>query len=251
MEKLGDPAAATRLRRQSLEIFESLAAGFPLDSEYADGLGRSYLGNATDEFIHGKYDTALEWLTQSTTILERNAARVPPTAESRQSLAQAHAKRGACLYLLKRYAEAVPCFDRALALDKGEHRREWSRSRDMTIQAIRQLIMPAQVLARKGSHVQAAATALALARGPNAHPELDYNAACVYAICADKVKDKDVMARDDYAAEAIALLKHAQTGGLFNSQEMVGFLRTDKDLNPLREREDFKQLVSDVTGGRR
>ncbi len=251
MEGLGDPAAATRLRRQSLEIFESLAAGFPLDSEYADGLGRSYLGNATDEFIHGKYDTALEWLTQSTTILERNSARVPPTTEMRRSLAQAHAKRGACLYLLKRYAEAVPCFDRALVLDDGAHRREWTVRRQEAIQAIRQVIVPALALARKGSYVQAAALASALARGPNAHPELDYNVACVYAICADKVKDKDVMARDDYAAEAIAKLKHAQAGGLFDSQEMVRNLRTDKDLNPLREGADFKQLVSDVAGGRR
>ncbi len=145
----------------------------------------------------------------------------------------------------------MPCFDRALALDDGEHRREWTTRRKEAIQAIRQVIMPAQALARKGNHVQAAATASALARGPNAHPELDYNAACVYAICADKVKDKDAIAAAGYAAEAIALLKHARAGGLFDSQEMLGYLRTDKDLNPLRERADFKQLVSDVTGERR
>jgi len=247
-EELGDSATATRLRRRSLDIFERLAAGFPTHSDYKENLGTSYalMGNA--EFKHGKYDSGLEWLSRATTYLEPIVKDGPPAPGLRQQLAEAYAGRGGCLYGLRRYAEAIAALDRGLELDDGNVRVAARGLRTLAILSIRQESVPALTLARAGDHVKAAATALALVKGPNAHPEMDYNAACVYAICAGKVKDKDSAAADGYAAQAVALLRQGHAAGFFKDPAMLKQLQKDRDLDPLRERPDFKQVVADATG---
>jgi tetratricopeptide (TPR) repeat protein/tRNA A-37 threonylcarbamoyl transferase component Bud32 len=245
-EELSESATATQLRRRSLDTFEKLAAGFPTHSDYKENLGLSYAFHGNAEFQRGKYDTGLEWLTRATTYLDPILADERPSSGLRQRLAEAHAARGGCLYGLRRYVEAIAALDRALELDAGRVQITASSIRRLALLSIRQESVPALRLARAGDHVKASAAALALVKGPNAHPEMDYNAACVFAICADKVKVKDSVAADGYAGQAVQLLRHAHAAGFFKDPQQRKQLQKDPDLNPLRQRPDFQQLLHDV-----
>ncbi len=248
-EELGDPAAATRLRRRSLDIFEKLAAGFPTHSDYKENLGLSYafMGNA--EFKRGKYDTGLEWTSRAAAYLEPIVKNTPKSPGLRQQLAETYSVRGGCLFGLKRYAEAIQSLDRAVELDNGSLREHVTGLRRVAILQLQQLSVPALRLARAGNHVRAAAAAAALVTGPNAHPEMDYNGACVYAICAAKVKGSDSIAAEGYALQAMGLLQKANTSGFFKDPKQLKQLQKDRDLDVLRDRPDFKQLLDEVTGG--
>jgi len=76
-----------------------------------------------------------------------------------------------------------------------------------------------------------------------------YNGACAYCYCAAAVKRDaklDPGARDKLAARyrdrAMSLLGDAEKRGFFKEAASVSGLRQDHDLDPLRQREDFKQL---------
>jgi len=250
LEELGDAAAATRLRRRSLDVFERLAAGYPINSDFRENLGISYTLTGNAEFRRGKYETALEWLTRAADYLEPIVKAGPHSAGLQQYLAQAYSGRGGSLFGLGRYAEAIQAFDRALELDDGSLREETSRLRRFAILSLQQVSVPALRLARAGDHVKAAAAAAVLVKGPNAHPEMDYNAACVYAICAAKVKGQNSTAAEGYALQAVALLRQASARGFFKDPKMLKQLQNDKDLDPLRDRPDFKQVLEEARGGR-
>jgi hypothetical protein len=65
------------------------------------------------------------------------------------------------------------------------------------------------------------------------------------------VKAKNAIDAESYAVEAVASLKRANIAGLFKDPRMLKQLQTDKDLNPLRERPDFKKIVDDAAGERK
>ncbi len=62
-----------------------------------------------------------------------------------------------------------------------------------------------------------------------------FNLGCVYAITSSKIADK----QQEYADRAIELLKSAIAAG-YNK---IDSLAKDPDLDPLRDRDDFKQLL--------
>ena len=51
---------------------------------------------------------------------------------------------------------------------------------------------------------------------------------------------------DKYAVRAVALLKEDRSLGYFKDPEIVAHMKKDTDLDPLRERDDFKQLVKEL-----
>jgi hypothetical protein len=69
-----------------------------------------------------------------------------------------------------------------------------------------------------------------------------YNAACAYALCAATAKKPVAPGSDKLAEEAMSLLKQAVAKGYKNAAHM----KQDKDLDALRQRADFKKLVSDL-----
>jgi tetratricopeptide (TPR) repeat protein len=229
-----------------VDTFEKLAAGFPANSDFGENLGLFHSVVGAAEYQHGRYGSALEWFTRATTYLEPIFHDGPHTALLRTKLAEAHAGRGGSLFGLKRYAEAIAELDRAQALDADKARMQVDTLRRLAIVLIQQEMVPALSLARAGDHVKATALAMELAKGRNGHPEMDYNAACVFAICAGKIKDRDSVAATGYATQAIALLRRAQAGGLFKDAKRLGQMEKDHDLDPLRERTDFKKVIEDA-----
>ncbi len=47
--------------------------------------------------------------------------------------------------------------------------------------------------------------------------------------------------------EAITLLKQAKEAGFFKKKDNMDQLKTDKDLDPLRNRDDFRQFLESIS----
>ena len=80
-----------------------------------------------------------------------------------------------------------------------------------------------------------------------------YNAACLLSLAsAAAAKDEDlaeadrVTLADKHAARAVALLVEDRTLGYFKDPAKVAHMKQDTDLDPLRDRDDFKQLVKEL-----
>jgi hypothetical protein len=65
-----------------------------------------------------------------------------------------------------------------------------------------------------------------------------YDFACIYAVASNKVVDK----KQEYADRAMELLQQAVKAGYKNAAHM----KKDSDLDALRERVDFKQLLQEL-----
>jgi hypothetical protein len=71
-------------------------------------------------------------------------------------------------------------------------------------------------------------------------PQL-YDFACVYSVASAKIADK----KQEYADRAMELLYKAVQAGFKDAAHMA----KDSDLDPLRDREDFKKLMAVVQAG--
>jgi len=65
-----------------------------------------------------------------------------------------------------------------------------------------------------------------------------YNFACIYSVASSKIADK----KQEYADRAMELLGTAVEQG-FND---AAHIAEDSDLDPLRERDDFKKLLAEL-----
>jgi serine/threonine protein kinase len=84
----------------------------------------------------------------------------------------------------------------------------------------------------------------ALIQGDKVTRDRLYEAARVYAPASGHVKDETVKER--YAARAVALLEQARVKGYFRDESSAARLKKDSDLEPLRQREDFRKLLAEV-----
>jgi hypothetical protein len=76
-----------------------------------------------------------------------------------------------------------------------------------------------------------------------------YNAACTYASifeAAGRETKSSRAERERYASRAVELFRQAKTAGFFHRRGAVTSLTNDPDINPLREREDFKALLREL-----
>ena len=65
-----------------------------------------------------------------------------------------------------------------------------------------------------------------------------YNFACIYSLASSKVADK----QQEYTDRAMEMLKQAVQAGWKD----VAHIQQDTDLDPLRNRDDFKKLVEEL-----
>jgi hypothetical protein len=65
-----------------------------------------------------------------------------------------------------------------------------------------------------------------------------YDFACIYSVASGKVADK----KQEYADRAMELLQQAVKAGYKDAEQV----KTNTDLDPLREREDFLKLIAEL-----
>jgi serine/threonine protein kinase/tetratricopeptide (TPR) repeat protein len=142
--------------------------------------------------------------------------------------------RAICLDALGREAEAQAAW-KAMYRYSGESAAKWSGPRAMH-------------LAHNGRPERAVRLAEETWLRPG--KEHHYNAACAYATasadCGLPPQRKEELAR-----RAVALLQEARATGYFDDPARVAHARADADLNPVRARDDFKNLMATLEAGKK
>jgi tetratricopeptide (TPR) repeat protein len=234
--ELGQQPAAEQAYRRALELLEKLAADFPAVPDYRRELAGSSvsIGNLLRD--QGQAQASLPWYAKAIALLEPLTRQQPRLVTERLFLYYAHYGRAEALDKLGRHADAVTDWERTLVLNA-----EPAREQDMRLGR-------AQSLARAGEHARAFAEANTLATAQNLDSDTFYNLACVCAVASAVVKNVDTPGADatraaqTYPARAVELLRQAVAKGYKDSAHM----KKDKDLDALRDNEDFKRLVTEL-----
>src|SRR5262249_12413283 len=237
---LGKRPEAEETERQAVEIREKLAAECPTVTEYGVDLGGNYcnLGNLICD--SGRPDEALGWVQKAIARLELMAAQEPRLVNARKYLHSSYGGRGRAFAVLGRHAEAVRDYERTLELDDGRARAEI-------------LANLAVSRMRKFRKDRDAPGSLAAAADYDALKRTDvmglYLAASNRAVCAAVIpEDPKTPAADaarlarEQADLARPCLNKAVAAGFKSAEHR----KQDKDLDALREREDFKKLLADL-----
>ena len=218
--------------KKSILILEALSSEFPLVPSYQVSLGASYCNCGLAAINGGNPGGSLIWLEKAirtlTVVYQKDQAQVNAQAFLRNS----HLNRARALDLLMKYSDAIKDWDLAIELGTPPQRQKSRISRTLTLH-----------LAGQYANAVAEVEKLAeLARTNPAQSQLGandwYNFACIYSIASTKVADK----QSEYADQAIAMLRQSVEAG-FRS---VSQIAKDTDFDPLREREDFKELVAEL-----
>lgn len=213
---------------KAIQIYERLAADFPGIPTYTIGLAGTYKNLGQLLGGNGQLEEALPWLTKGVDILERAHHQDPRFVKAREALCLAHWARAMTLAGLDRHQQAMKDWDSAIEVDDGRYQ--------ITLR-----IKRASNLLNLKDHAGATADAQALAESPNATAEDLYDAACVYALSARLAAD-DIPRAESYASRAVLLLRQSLAKGYKD----LAYLKTDTDLDSLRTREDWKQLLKEL-----
>jgi serine/threonine protein kinase len=222
---LGKRSEALKEYKAALPLQEELAANFPALPRYQVGLGGGYCNIGNVYRASGKAAESLEWYAKAIATLVPVMAMEPPLAEALLFLRNAHWGRARALASLQRHAEALADWDKAVELSAPNQRL-----------ALR--IDRAESLVLAGKVEQAVAEVAELTKLTIWDGRQLYNLACVYSLASSK----DVAKQDEYAQRAVALLRQAIKRGFMDVAQM----KKDSDLDPLRQREDFQELMAEL-----
>jgi serine/threonine protein kinase/tetratricopeptide (TPR) repeat protein len=229
---MGQRPAAEQAYRRALDIHEKLAADFPTVPQYHLDLAGSYVNFGNLLRDHEQAEVSLDWYAKAIARLVPLVQQEPRLVTERLYLRNAHWGRAQALDKLARHAEAVKDWDRALALNS------------LAVDKPRLRCGRALSLAYAGEHGKAVIEANALAEAKDITGATLYDLGCVCALAA-AVKDNRKR-QEEYAARAVAMLRLAVGRGYNDAAHM----KEDKDLDALRDREDFKKLLAELEAGR-
>jgi hypothetical protein len=142
--------------------------------------------------------------------------------QAKQFLRNSHWGRALAYDRLKKPAEAVKDWDRAIELSLKQEQPGLRARRS-------------NARVRAGQVTEAVSEVAELAKAPNWRAGQWYDFACVYAVASAKSADH----QQEYADRAMELLHRAVQAGYNNGAHM----RKDTDLDALRQREDFQRLL--------
>jgi tetratricopeptide (TPR) repeat protein len=142
-----------------------------------------------------------------------------------QFLRNSYAARAEAYGLLRKYAEAVRDLDKAVELSPNKEQPKLRAERSIV------RLMAGQV-------AEATAEVAELSKTPNWNAGQWYDFACVYAVASAKIADK----KQEYADRAMELLRRAVQAGYRDAAHV----KQDSDLDSLRGRDDFQQLLAEL-----
>jgi hypothetical protein len=108
-----------------------------------------------------------------------------------------------------------------------------------------------RVLAKRNDRAGVVITAEAYSKLAEKDASRCYSAACAWGLASRlaKIQGREpTKVAEEYAGRAMALLRKAMGAGksFENSAAMAARIRQDKDMEPLRHREDFKTLLAEL-----
>ena len=222
---LGKRAEAEAQYQKGLAIQKKLATDFPAVPEYQVDLGGGYcnLGNLVCD--DGRPTDSLKWYGMAIDTLRPVHETEPRGVTAKQFLRNSHWRRALAYDQLKKHTEAVQDWDRAVELSPKEVQPE-----------VRAYRVTSKLNA--GQVAEAVAEVAELRKIPGCPPPVLYDFARVYSVASTKIADE----KQNYADRAMELLTKAVKGGFKD----VAMLKADKQLDPLRERDDFKKLLAEM-----
>jgi serine/threonine-protein kinase len=249
--KLGLLADGTAKYAEARALCEQLTDESPDEPDYRSELARTQINLSTLSDFDHNLPKAIVAANKAADLLQKLVDDHPgnPEYQSRLTttlhvLCMAHPNLRQAPEARSLAARGVAVADRLVRAhpDLSEYRKQLSVARvDYGIG-----------LAQLGDHARSAAEIEAAVSKESSGLALN-NAACAYCHCALAVgRDAriDSAERDKLAAKyfdrAMSLLLAAEKKDLFEEAQGVTGLRTDDDLNPLRQRADFKQLLTRV-----
>jgi tetratricopeptide (TPR) repeat protein len=240
------PELAESFREKVLATRERLVHENPRVPDYTISLAASYYAKANRLRDGGQALESLEWYGRGIQLLEDVLEKEQRDAETRHSLFLQYWGRAAALSKkLARHREALPDWDRARALDDGQY---WDAL----------WIHQAITYARLGDHGRAAGDMKALnAKAADEHKTVKdgnfYVMAYVYALSATAAADDSKLAAHDrtrlnseYATWAVQLFRQLHAKNYFKDLKDVEHLRSASELEVLRPRDDFQELLRDM-----
>jgi serine/threonine protein kinase/tetratricopeptide (TPR) repeat protein len=225
---LGRRAEAEEQYRQTLAIQEKLAADFPAVSGYQIELGGSYCNYGNLVRDAGRAIESPGWFDKAIATLATVHRAEPRDVTAKQFFRNSHWGRAMAYDRLMKRTEALQDWDRAIELSPPAEQLGFRASR-------------ANSRLRAGMVAEAVAEVAELTKSTNWNADQWYSFACIYAVASGKIADK----KREYADRAMELLTLARAAGYKDAAHM----KKDTDLDPLREREDFKKLIAELEKG--
>lgn len=228
----GDGAAAQTSYQRAMEIREKLVAENPANMALHINLAGSCCNLANAIRDQGQVAGSLPPFARGAEVLERVLGEEPDNPTARLFLRNICFGRALALDTLRRHAEAADDWRRAVELDSGDARAYFR-------------LKFAEDLARSGEHSRAADEAAVLAAANALATDTLYRLASVLSLCVSAAND-DAAAANRYGERAVELLTRLQADGFFNQAANIDELRRDRAFDPLRGRDDFRQLEAQL-----
>jgi tetratricopeptide (TPR) repeat protein len=223
---------AEPLMREALAGWHRLAEDFRDNPWPAIGGARARWNLANMLLEQGKDRDALAETTAAVRELDAVAARPAMRSAAEPALGKALADHAMVLVRLRRYDEARKACERGLRLNDP-------RSRPPL------LWYHATALSHLGKAVEAATSLDRLVQAGGVPAQFLFPAACMYAR-AVSVSGRDAKLTDHFSGQSVAHLRLAHRAGEFRGPAGKQRLLQEHDLDPLRGRPEFRDLLAEI-----
>jgi tetratricopeptide (TPR) repeat protein len=220
LTKPGQWEKAEKHYRKAVTISQELADAFPSMIAYRVDLGGVCCNYANLLLVSGRPGDSLTWYDEAIRVLSP-VQQDPRMATARHYLRNSHMGRAQAFEQLGRGVEAIKDWNRVIELSPPQEQLPYH-------------IRRARCRVRAGQVEAAVAEVAELRKSLTATVCPWYDFACIYALASGKKKE--------YAEQAMRCLRHAVQAGYMDVEHMA----KDRDLDPLRGREDFKKLMQSL-----
>jgi tetratricopeptide (TPR) repeat protein len=211
--------------RKAFALWYQLVTTYPSAPGYRVDLGGAYCSFGKWVLDGGEPEKSVEWFRMAIDTLRPALEQAPRDEFAKRFLRNSHRCRAMAYDQLQKHAAAVKDWDRAIELSPPAEQAEL-RARRATSRL------------NAGQVAEAVAEVAELTMSPNWNTTQQYDFACVYSVASGEIADK----KAEYADRAMELLQKAANAGFKDATH----IKADKDLDPLRDRDDFKKLLAEV-----
>ncbi len=222
--ELGKWAPARTEHEKAHGMRKKLAEQFPAMPSHQVMLGGSYCNFGNLIRNEGHAAQSVEWFDNAVQLLQQVHQKHPLEFRAKEYLRNSHHGRAQAFDRLQKYAEAVNDWDRTVEFSPPAEQPNFRAGRAMA-------------LLQAGRVAEAVAEVAELTKASSTTRQW-YELACIYSVASGKIADK----KQEYADRAMEFLHKSVTSGFNNAAHMT----KDSDLDPLREREDFKKLIAEL-----
>jgi serine/threonine-protein kinase len=250
--ELSQFAAATTSLDNARMIQEKLVASNPEPSAYQFELARTYNNLGILQSCIGRPAASLSFYSQARQIQEKLVAAQPEVTIYQKELANTCCNLGLLQQGAGEFITALKSYDRGVAvLAPLVLKHPGDAALQTSLIDLR--LGRAGTLAYLGKHQEATGDAALVAEEKSLTGQNLYNLSCALSVAStaarkdEKLSSSERERRSDlYAARAVAVLARAHAAGFFIVRGPAEWMKKDKDLDPLRARTDFKQLLADI-----